>query len=124
MKPPFRRVHCRPSRGSKKAKTKILDLLPRLLLGQTFEAFFTEGASDREEHFDRKLGMGIGEPIVRLERKPPESGRTAHFALLAGKIDEPLSLEDGDVLANSHRGDAQPLGHSRRSLRPLGLEDK
>lgn len=110
--------------GDRHPRAVILDLLPRLLLGQTFEAFLTEGASNREKHFDRKLGMGVGEPIVRLAREPPESGRTTHSALLPGKIDEPLSLEDGEVLANSHRGDAQPLGHSRRSLWPLGLEDK
>lgn len=60
----------------------ILDLLPRLLLGQTFEPFLTEGASDREEHSNRKLGMGVGEPIVRLECGPPESSGTAHFGLL------------------------------------------
>src|SRR2546427_2946316 len=70
----------------------ILDLLPRPLFGQTFEAVFTKGASNRLEHPDGKLCMAVGEPIVRLRREPPEAGGTAHFAPFVREIDEPLSL--------------------------------
>jgi len=104
--------------------TVALDLLPSPLLGQTFEALLTEDVLDGLEHPNRELRVAIGEAAVRVGRKPPEAGRTAHLAPLVREIDEFLSLQHGEVLAHSHRGDAQPLGHSRHGLRSLGLQDK
>jgi hypothetical protein len=101
-----------------------LGLLPRPLLGQTLEAVFTEGALDCLEHPDSELRVAVGKPLMGLGREPPQAGGPADLAPFVREVDELVSLQGGEMLANGHGGDMQALGHSRGSLGALGLEEK
>jgi hypothetical protein len=99
-----------------------LHLLPGPLLGQTLEALLTEGALDRLEHPHGELRMAVRKLVKGLGCEPPQAGGAADLPPFVREVDEHLALQDGEMLANSHRRDAEPLGHPCRGLGAPGLE--
>ena len=97
-------------------------LLPRPLGGQAFQAFVPEGALNRLEHLDRELRVGVRESIVGVGRDSPYACGPTNLPPLIREVDQPLSLKDGEVLADRHGGNVQPLPHPRRGLGPVHLQ--
>jgi hypothetical protein len=97
-------------------------LLPRPLGGQAFQAFFPEGALNGLEHVDRQLRVGVRESTVGLGRELPYACGPTDLPPLIREVDQPLSLKDGEVLADSHGRNVQPFPHPRCGLGPVRLK--
>jgi len=66
--------------------------------------------------------VGVRESIVGLGRELPHAGGPADLPPLIREADQPLSLKDGEVLADSHGRNVQPFPHPRRGLGPVRLQ--
>jgi len=97
-------------------------LLPRPLSDQAFQAFFPRGALNRLEHVDRELRVGVRESVVGVGRELPYACGPTDLSPLIGEVDQPLSVKDGEVLADSHGRNIQPLPHPRCGLRSVRLK--
>ena len=62
--------------------------------------------------------MAVRDPIVRFRRGLPEASGAAYLAPFVREVDETLSLQDSELLADGHRRDARP-GTSEFVLRMI-----
>ena len=97
-------------------------LPPRPLGDQAFKAFFPRRALNRLEHVDRELRVRVREPIVGVERELPYACGPTDLPPLIREVDEPFSVQDGEVLADSHGRNVQPFPHPRCGLGPVSLK--
>ena len=97
-------------------------LPPRPLGCQAFQAFFPKRALNRPEHVDRELRVGVRESIVGGRRELPYPGGATDLPPLIREVDHTLSLQDGEVLPDSHGGNVQPFPHPRCGLGSMRLQ--
>ena len=97
-------------------------LLPRPLGGQAFQPFVPGRALNRLEHVDCEFRVGVRESIVGLGRESPYPRGPTDLPPLIREVDHPFSLKDGEVLADRHGRNVQPLPHPRRGLGPVRLQ--
>ena len=90
--------------------------------GQAFQACFPGGALNRLEHVDHELPVGVRESIVGLGRELPYACGPTDLPPLIREVHHPLSVKDGEVLADSHGRDVQPFPHPRRGLGSVHLQ--
>lgn len=68
------------------------------------------------------LRVGVRESIVGLGRELPYACGPTDLPPLIREVDQPLSLKDGEVLADSHGRNVQPFPHPRCGLGPVRLK--
>ena len=97
-------------------------LFPRPLGGQTFQTSFSGRVLNRLEHVDGEFRVGVWESIVGLGRELPYACGPTDLPPLIREVDHPLTLKDGEVLANSHGRNVQPFPNPRGGLGSVSLK--
>ena len=97
-------------------------LFQRPLGGQTFQASFSGRTLNRLKHGDGEFRVGVRESIVGLGRELPYACGPTDLPPLIREVDHPLTVKDGEVLANSHGRNVQPFPNPRGSLGSVSLK--